>query len=121
MKTKTNGTSILSEMLLESQQNLSLRFQPDVELMLIQYKIAVTEMPRQRAISKMLDSNPSLEWLVAERRRQFASVALQYAILPDDQRDEFVDGLLEWWKLWRSNENRAEAEIAEHKRRGSAS
>jgi hypothetical protein len=118
-KTKTNGpvpnAEIWNEMLLSSHQ-----FAPEVELMLIQYKIAVTEMPRQRAISAILDAKPSLEWLVAERRRQFATVALQYSLLQDEQRDEFCNGLLDWWRLWRRNEDLAKAEIAEHKRRGTA-
>lgn len=92
---------------------------PKAELMLTQYKLAVEDMPRQQAVSEVLADNPSLDFLLRYRRQQFASLALQYAMLPEDQRDEFASGFVDWWRLVRSNEDRAEAVLAEHRRRAS--
>jgi hypothetical protein len=90
-----------------------------VETMLTQYKIAVEDFPRQRAVSAVLDDNPPMDFLLRYRRQQFASLALQFAMLPSDQKDEFCSGLVEWWELVRANEDRAERHLAEHKRRAS--
>jgi hypothetical protein len=92
---------------------------PDVDRMIIQYKIAVEDMPRQRAVAAVLDDNPSMDFLLRYRRQQFASLALQYCMLPSDQKDEFANSLVEWWRLVRANEDRAALHLAEHKRRAS--
>jgi hypothetical protein len=114
---KTNGEPIWLQLL----RNPWVEFPPDVENMLIRAKIVYEEFPRQQEIAARLKSNPSLDWLVDERRRTFASLALQYAMLRDDERDEFIDGLRDWWKEFRANEDRAEATLAAHRRREMAS
>jgi hypothetical protein len=92
---------------------------PEVDRMIIQYKIAVEDMPRQRAVAAVLADNPSMDFLLRYRRQQFASLALRYHMLPTDQKDEFANGLIDWWRLVRANEDRAEKHLAEHKRRAS--
>jgi hypothetical protein len=57
------------------------------------------------------------KWLVANRRRQFELASLMYAMLPAEEKDKFIDGLKDWWRLWRANEKRAEQHLAEHRRR----
>jgi hypothetical protein len=95
----------------------SVEFPPKIERMIAQLKIISQDMPRQRAYAATLDGSPSLEWLVAYRRRQFTSLWLQYATLPDEEKDAFCDGLVEWWKLVVANEERAADHIAQHKAR----
>jgi hypothetical protein len=93
-----------------------------IDTMLTLCKIANEEMPRQRYLADWYASNhpPSLDFILDERRRQFELLALEYAMLPDDWKDEFINRLRPWWKLVKKNEALAEAEIAEHKRRGTA-
>lgn len=89
----------------------------DAQRMIIQYKIAVEDMPRQRAVAAVLADDPPLDFLLRYRRQQFASLALRYHLLPDDQKDEFANSLIEWWALVRSNEDRADEVLAQHKAR----
>jgi hypothetical protein len=108
-----NDTALMRELSFEDFVD------PKAELMLTQYKIAVEDMPRQRAVAAALADNPSMDFLLRYRRQQFASLALHFAMLPSDQKDEFATGLIEWWKLVRANEDRAEATLAAHKKRAS--
>jgi hypothetical protein len=109
-----NGTPLWLEII--SDHTIELR--PEVEHMLIQMKIAYEDMPYQRHVEFMLANDPSIEWVLAERRRQFASLAIQFAMLrTEEEKDRFVDGMVEWWKLRRANEDRAEQHLAEHKAR----
>ena len=88
-------------------RDISVEFPPEVDRMIAR---------RQRQIAATFaKGTPSLEWLV--RRRQFTSLWLQYACLPDAEKDAFCDGLVEWWKLVCANEQRAAEHIAQHKAR----
>ena len=99
-------------------RDISVDFPPKIERMIVQMKIVLQDMPRQQEIAATFaDGTPSLEWLVAYRRRQFTSLWLQYAMLPDAEKDAFCDGLVEWWKLVVENERRAAEHIAQHKAR----
>jgi hypothetical protein len=92
-----------------------------IDTMLTLLKIANEEMPRQKMAAAVFDEGvPSIDWVLDYRRRQFQLLALDYAMLPDDWKDEFIDRLRPWWKKVRENEDRAEAEIAEHRRRRTA-
>lgn len=91
---------------------------PEVSRMIAKLKIIEQDFPRQREIAATFaKGTPSLEWLVQYRRRQFTSLWLQYACLPDEEKDAFCDELVEWWKLVCANEQRAAEHIAQHKAR----
>jgi hypothetical protein len=93
----------------------------DAELMLLQFRTLAEDHPRQQRLAEIYaKAEPSLEFVLRERRRQYALLMFQYAALPDEEKDAFCDGLVDWWRLVRENEDRAEAEIAEHRRRRSA-
>jgi hypothetical protein len=98
-------------------RDISVDFPPEVDRMIAQLKVIAQDFPRQREIAAALDGSPSLEYLVQYRRRQFTSLWLQYACLPDEEKDAFCDGLVEWWKLVCANEQRAAEHIAQHKAR----
>jgi hypothetical protein len=98
-------------------RDISVDFPPEVDRMIAQLKVIAQDFPRQREIAAALDGSPSLEYLVQYRRRQFTSLWLQYACLPDEEKDVFCDGLVEWWKLVCANEQRAAEHIAQHKAR----
>jgi hypothetical protein len=111
MKTKTNGkTNGFTDPGMDEK----------IDTLVALCKIANEEMPRQRYIADWYASNhpPSLDFILDERRRQFQMLALQYAMLPDDWKHEFIDRLRPWWKKVKENEARADEEIAEHRRRG---
>jgi hypothetical protein len=112
-----NGTPLWLDIIRDHTIDLH----PEVESMLVQMKIAYEDMPHQRSVAATFAAgNPSVEWVLAERRRQFASLALQFAMLrTDEEKDRFCDGMVEWWKLRRANEDRAEQHLAQHKRRAS--
>jgi hypothetical protein len=119
--TKTNDNKIWDELFDESCQSLSRKFPEKIDAMLALYRMATEEMPRQKmAAAVFAEGPPSIDWVLDYRRRQFQLLALEYVMLPDDWKDEFIDRLRPWWKLVRENEDRAKAEIAEHKRRRTA-
>jgi hypothetical protein len=115
------GPNLWDTLIADTELMRSLSFEdfrdPKVERMLTLYKIAMEDMPHQRSVAATLKTGPSLEWLAAERRRQFQLLWLEYATLPDDQKDAFGDGLAEWWSAWCANEQRAAEHIAQHKAR----
>jgi hypothetical protein len=93
-------------------------FPPDVERMIARLKVISEDLPRQQEIAATFaNGTPSLEWLVAYRRRQFSLLWLEYACLPDEEKDAFCDGLVEWWKLVVANEARAAEHLAQHQAR----
>jgi hypothetical protein len=98
-------------------RDINVDFPPEIDRMIAQLKVILQDMPRQRQIAAALSGSPSLEYLVQYRRRQFTSLWLQYACLPDAEKDAFCDGLVEWWKLVCANEQRAAEHIAQHKAR----
>jgi hypothetical protein len=102
--------------------DINVDFPPEVERMIAQMKVILQDFPRQQEIAATFArGRPSLEWLVAYRRRQFTSLWLQYATLPtDEEKDAFCDSLVGWWKLVVENEKRAALHLAEHKRRARA-
>jgi hypothetical protein len=112
MKTKTNGkTNGFTDPGMDEK----------IDTLVALCKIANEEMPRQRHLAAIYKAGfASIDLVLSERRRQFELLALEYAMLPDDWRDEFIDRLRPWWKKVKENENRADMEIAEHKQRGTA-
>jgi hypothetical protein len=91
----------------------------DAELLLLQFRTLAEDHPRQQRLSEIYaKGQPSLEFILRERRRQWTMLMFQYAALPDEERDKFCDGLAEWWRLVRANEDRAIAHLKEHRRRG---
>jgi hypothetical protein len=103
-----------------SPQCLWIDFPEPIDWMIAMVKIIDEATPEQQQISAMLSCNPSLEWLVINRRRQFEFLALLYAMAPADEKDKFIERHKGWWRLWKANEDRAEAHLAEHRRRGGA-
>jgi hypothetical protein len=67
-------------------RDISVDFPPEVDRMIAQLKVIAQDFPRQREIAAALDGSPSLEYLVQYRRRQFTSLWLQYACLPDEEK-----------------------------------
>jgi hypothetical protein len=93
-------------------------FAPDVERMIARLKVISEGLPRQESIAATLASGtPSLEELVQYRRRQFSLLWLEYACLPDSEKDAFCDSLVGWWSAWCANEQRAADHLAQHKAR----
>jgi hypothetical protein len=95
---------------------------PDrIEFMMAMVKLIDEGTLEQQQISMILDCGiPSLEWLVANRRRQFELMALMYGMMPPEEKGVFINGCKDWWRQWRKNEDLAEAQLAEHRRRGGA-
>jgi hypothetical protein len=96
-------------------------FPPKIDRMIGRLRVISQDFPRQRDYAATFaNGTPSLEWLVAYRRRQFTSLWLEYACLPTDaEKDEFCNSLVQWWSAWCANEDRAERHLAEHRRRAS--
>jgi hypothetical protein len=91
---------------------------PEVEGMMTLYRTEVRDHPRQKAIAATFAAgDPDIEWVLAQRRRTFQLLALQYACLTDDMKDKFCDELVGFWKEVRANEDRAEATLVEYRRR----
>jgi predicted deacylase len=115
-----NGHSLFHE--LAMSKDIWLDFHPKVEAMMTLYRTTVHDHPRQcQMAATFAAGNPSLEWVLAQRRRTFQLLALQYACLTEDMKDEFCDEIVGWWKEVRANEDRAEATIVEYRRREMAS
>ena len=118
---KPNGHGWMMDFVRDNQdliRDINVDFPPHLERMIARLNVIMQDLPRQQEIAATFArGTPSLEWLVAYRRRQFTSLWLQYAMLPDAEKDAFCDGLVEWWKLWCENERRAAEHLAQHKAR----
>jgi hypothetical protein len=94
---------------------------PEVEAMMTLYRTEVRDHGRQKAIAATFAAgDPDIEWVLAQRRRTFQLLALQYACLTEGMKDKFCDELVGFWKEVRANEERALATLAEYRRRARA-
>jgi hypothetical protein len=94
---------------------------PDIESNLLQAKLMLEDYPRQLQIRAVFDkaeadkTSPPLEWLVKIRKENFDRLSLQWCLLPPEDKEDFIEGLVDYWRDYRRTEDLAEAILAKHR------